>query len=225
MTKIYISTPCIDGKVHAQYAVSLAETKALLSRYGIQTDILIRCGCSFLPVERNRIVSSFLKSDCTHLLCVDSDLGWPAESVVGLILAQEEFIAGVYPARGEKSFTFRPCLKEDGSLITNPEKNLLKMESIPAGFMLIRRSAIEKMISFHEQDKFSTDDGKEGGFVLFNSELVDGKFWGEDYVFCRKAIEAGVDIWVDPSIQFDHAGNIGMLAEVLTNTPPEQNKD
>jgi hypothetical protein len=34
-------------------------------------------------------------------------------------------------------------------------------------------------------------------------------------VFCRRARQAGIDIWVDPFIQFNHNGKIGMLFEYM----------
>ena len=39
--------------------------------------------------------------------------------------------------------------------------------------------------------------------------------WGEDYIFCKNAIEAGINIWCDPNIEFIHAGVTGKLTEVL----------
>jgi hypothetical protein len=53
---------------------------------------------------------------------------------------------------------------------------------------------------------------------LFNTEVRDGAMWGEDYVFCQNAIDAGIDIWCDPNIVFDHAGEIGRLSEIFSNT-------
>ena len=98
------------------------------------------------------------------------------------------------------------------------------MQYIPAGFMLLKRCVIEKMIQKHPETRFEPKDKKNpSGYALFNTEIYEGEFWGEDFVFCRRAREAGVEIWVDPMIQFDHAGNIGALAEILTNEKPNKN--
>ena len=173
--------------------------------------------------ERNRILEMFMESDCTHILCIDADLGWSAQHVISMLLAGKEFVAGVYPSRGENSFTFRPCVKEDESLVT--ENNLLKMEYIPAGFMLIQRSVIEKLRAkfpelYYEPKHDSMKHAK--GWMFFNCEIWNGEFWGEDYTFCRKVREAGVDIWVDPTIQFNHGGVVGMLMQALSDKKPEE---
>jgi hypothetical protein len=212
-----IATPAYDGKVHVPYAIALAETSFLLLKNNIEVVYNITTSGSLLVAERNRILGMFVESDCTHLLCIDSDLGWPAQCLIPMLLSDKEFVGGVYPSRGEKSFTFRPAVNEDQSIIT--DKNLLKMEYIPAGFILLKRSALTKMREKHpelyyEPKHESMKHAK--GWLFFNTEIWEGEFWGEDYTFCRKAREAGVDIWVDPLIQFNHAGQIGVLIDALT---------
>lgn len=218
-----IATPAYDGRVHVPYAVSLAETTNLLLSNGIQVVYNISCSGSLLVAERNRIIKTFIDSDCTDLLCLDSDLGWPAQAITKMLLNDKEFVGGVYPSRDGKTFTFRPSHNEDMSIAS--DGGLLKMEYIPAGFMLMKRSVIEKMIAKHPNDYFEPKhESMKGnsGWMFFNTELWDGEFWGEDYVFCRKAREAGVDIWVDPLIPFDHAGVKGRLMDILSEKPEEK---
>lgn len=222
---VFIVTPAYDGKVFAQYAISLAETFHLLESNGIKVTLRLEPNGSLLVASRNRLTEMFWESGATHMLCIDNDLGWPAQAVLAMLQADKEFVAGVYPSRKEKGFMFRPILNEVGALIT--EKHLVKMEGVPAGFMLIKREAIEKMRNAFPELYYSPKnpkDNSESTYMLFNTELIDGEFWGEDYVFCKRAMKAGIDIWVDPLIQFDHAGTIGMLAEIFTNQPQKEQK-
>jgi hypothetical protein len=223
-----IATPAYSGKVDIPYALSLSNTMHLLMLNKIKVSPLITASGSLLVAERNRILEAFWNSDCTHLLMVDSDLGWPAEAVLAMLKTEKEFVAGVYPARGEKNvFLFRPVLTEKQIIVG--ENHLLKMEYIPSGFMLISRSVIEKMRNkfpelYYKPKNVDVNDPSPG-YCFFNTEVWEGEFWGEDYVFCRRAREAGIDIWVDPLIQFDHAGIIGMLIDALTlQQEPVQNK-
>ena len=100
------------------------------------------------------------------------------------------------------------------------------MEYIPAGFMLIARSVFVKVAEKFPELYFKPKDPSlPDGFCFFNTVLRDGEFWGEDYQFCYLAREAGVRIWVDPEIQFDHAGNIGCMLEILSDKcPADQQK-
>jgi hypothetical protein len=227
MTKIMIATPAYSGTVTIPYALSYTQTTTTLQMHGIDVVPVIVASGSLLVAERNRLIQTFWESDCTHLLCVDADLGWPVQAVLSMLDTKKEFVAGVYPARGNsREFIFRPVKTAQGTLVQDETyKHLLKMEYIPAGFMLIARSAIAKMRDKHPHLYYEPKDKRnnpEPGYCFFNTEVWEGEFWGEDFVFCRRAREAGVDIWVDPLIQFDHAGTVGMLRQALTPHPPEQ---
>jgi len=217
--KVFIATPAFDGKVHVQYAIALTETCLLLTNNGYNVQLCINTSGSLLCAERNRILEAFWQSDSDYLLCIDSDLGWPAQSVLDLLKKEEPFVAGVYPARRDNIFMFRPVLNEDGSIVSS-EKKLLEMEYIPAGFMLIERSVIDLMRSMYPERYFcpkEASDQLSKGYCLFNTELFDGEFWGEDYIFCKLVRQSGLKIWVDPTIEFDHAGVKGHLLLCLTD--------
>lgn len=218
MKKIFIATPAFSGQVTVPYALSLAELTLALKANNYDVIPQIVTSGSLLVAERNRLTEAFWQSGCDYMLCIDSDLGYPAQAVLAMLEQNKEFICGIYPARGQdlNAFTFRPVKNEDESLIT--DNHLIKMEYIPAGFMLISRSAIEKMRNKYPElcycPKYSKDKS-ESAYCFFDTEIFDGEFWGEDYVFSRRAREAGIDIWCDPLIEFDHAGTRGMLLNVL----------
>jgi hypothetical protein len=223
MTKLFIATPAFQGKVNIQYAVSLTDTIVLLKEQGIKTAFLMSKSGSLLCAERNRLTAHFLRTDCTHMLCIDSDLGWAPQAVVEMLKKDKDFIAGVYPCRGENLFLFRPIYNENGSL--KVEDNLLEMDTIPAGFMLIKREVIEKMIADTPElaycPKENKDDAAHG---LFETKIIDGEFWGEDFIFCKRARASGFKILVDPMIEFDHDGTRGMLMQALCDKSPEEQK-
>ena len=228
MTKIFIATPAFDGKVHTQYATSLAETLINLKENGILFEICIATTGSLLVAERNRLIQAFMKTDCTHMLCIDADLGWPGIAVTKMLLKDREMIAGVYPIRGiETGFTYRLTLDNEAKPIV--EDQLLQADYVQGGFILLKRSVIEKMQQkfpeLYFEPKFKcafNKNGEDKGYCFFNTEVWEGEFWGEDYVFSRKAREAGVKIWIDPLIGFNHAGNKGMLIQSLMKKPEQK---
>lgn len=213
MPKIFIATPAYQGTVHACYALALNETTQLLAKYSIDYSVHISSTSTMLVAERNHLLAVFLKSDATHILCIDSDLAWPATAVKDFLDFDEEFIAGVYPSRRNHTYYCKFLKNADGSL-KRSEKNLIEATAVPAGFMLIKRSAIEKMIEYHPELRYSYDDAFEE-YCLFNTEVKNGKFQGEDYVFCSRACAADIKIWIDPLVEFDHAGVKGMFMDAL----------
>jgi hypothetical protein len=220
--QIFIATPAYDGKVHVQYAMSLLDTYAMLLSNGYQPIVRVPTCGSLLVADRNRLLQMFWESGAEYMLCIDSDLGWNPFAVMELIKAGKEFSGGVYPSRDGAGFNFRPETLDDGKIVVCPETKFLKMQYIPAGFMLLKRSVLEKMHAKFPESFYKPKDVRsntESAYCLFNTEVWEGEFWGEDYVFCRRARESGVDIWVNPLLQFDHAGIKGALIESLTTDP------
>ncbi len=216
MTKIFIATPAFSGQVHAQFAISLAETTALFVMHNISLVYRIHSSGSLPSAERNSLNQFFLESDCTHMLCIDSDMSWKPYDVIKMILYDEDFIAGAYPARSEDHFHFEACINENGTIVQ--KGSLLKMNLMPAGFMLLKRKVIEKMVETHPALFYKPKSNRRDNFqgtALYNTEIIDGEFWGEDYVFCKRARNSGFDIWCDPTFEFNHAGRKGRLIDSL----------
>lgn len=216
---VFLATPAFNNKVNTQFTLSLIALNLLLKENGISVTNALNQSGSLLVAERNRIVEDFYRSEATHLLCVDSDLGFPAEAVLAMLKEEKDFIAGVYPARTNDStveFLIRPKLKENNILIF--DRHLMAAEYVPAGFMLLSRNAIQKMrdkfpeLHYQPKDELKKE---EHAYLFFNTEVWEGEFWGEDYVFCRRAREAGIDIWIDSLIEFDHDGKRGALFKYL----------
>lgn len=223
MKSIFIATPAFSGQVTVPYAISLSETMMALNTKGFTVIPQIVTSGSLLVSERNRLIQAFWDSDCDYMLCIDADLGWPAQAVLAMLAQHKDFICGVYPARGTqgKEFTFRPTLNPNDTIVN--EGHLLHMQYVPSGFMLLHRNVIakmrEKFPELYYQPKHKRDNNPPA-YCLFNTELWENEFWGEDYVFCRRAREAGIDIWCDPLIEFEHAGDRGMLMRHLQEQQP-----
>lgn len=228
-THIYIATPVINDTVRYNYTLALTDTVAMLRGMGMQVSVDILAGGSLLVKTRNQLVKRFMASGATHMLCIDSDLGWPPEAVLAMLRQDKDAICGVYPIRqgqrelGKNRFIFRPEYDPKGGIAH--EGHLLKLESAPAGFLLLKRETIQKMMDFHPdcycKPKFKEIE-HEDCFYFFNTEIYDNEFWGEDYVFCRRLREAGLELWVDPLITFDHAGVIGQMTECLIQNQREE---
>lgn len=226
MTKIFIATPAFDGKVNVSFACSLCDTRLYLAANSIETILRISTAGSLLVRERNDLVKAFLETDATHMMMIDSDIGWNPLDIKKLIDHNEDFVASLYPARGPGNcFLFRGVYEEGTKKMNPSQKCLLEMEYIPAGFMLLKRTVLEKMIDHFPELYYEPKDESlkhTSGYYLFATEIWEGEFWGEDYVFCRRARQAGFKIWIDPTIPLDHAGKVGAFIECLTDKAPIQ---
>lgn len=222
--KIFVSTPAYEGRLHVHYAMMLLDLQKILEHAGFEVIVRIPVGSSLLVADRNRIIQMFWETEADYLLCIDADLAFDPNYIIKfineMIETDKDFIGGVYPSRDGKGFHFRPALQEDDKIVQCKKTGLLKMEYIPAGCMLMTRNLISKMRDFYPELYYSPKDKRsqsESAYCFFDTQVWEGEFWGEDYVFCRRVRDAGFDIWVDPTIQFNHAGVMGSLMETLTD--------
>ena len=218
--KLMIATPAYNNQVFTHFALSLTGTVMLLESQGIKVELNFVNNVSLIMAARNRIVQQFWDSDCTHLLCIDSDIGWPPLAVLSMLQTEKQCIGGVYPSRsGKDVFYYVPTLDKKGNKIM--ENHLMKVERIPAGFLMFNRSVIQTLRKKFPELKFqSRSNPQDYGYCFFNTELHEGEFWGEDYYFCRKVREAGIDIWADPLIEFEHGDKKGSMGRLPNGENP-----
>jgi len=233
-TNLFIATPGYQELVSFEYARSLGNTYALVRGLGITLDHVMFSASSLLCKCRNLLIKKFMETDATHMLCIDSDLGWPAEAVLGMMRADKDIVVGLYPIRGmSNKFFYRPVTGGNDAVVI--ENNLMRLTHAPAGFMLIKRESIQRMIDKYPErytePKDPRNKSNESMYVFFNTEIYEGEYWGEDYLFCQLATNAGLEIWADLDITFDHAGTIGNVRTTLVpigsqsleiETPPEK---
>ncbi len=89
--KLFIGTPS-RGDCSIHYARSLAYTIKLLTKAGIEVECHSALLSCFVDMIRNTLVSEFLKTDCTHLMMIDDDMGWNPEAVLKMLAHDVELV-------------------------------------------------------------------------------------------------------------------------------------
>jgi hypothetical protein len=154
---------------------------------------------------------------------IDSDIGWNSDAVINMIKRDLPFVAGVYTSKSnEDEFLFQPLFIENtNQLDVCKDTGFLKAEFVPGGFILVKKSLVKHLYSTYNNLMYTYSDSegdqaKYGQICgLFNTEVVEGKFIGEDNYFCKKVSDLGYDILVDPYIEFNHSGIYSCLANKL----------
>lgn len=146
---------------------------------------------SVLHINRERLVQKAIELGATHILFVDSDMIFPENALSKLLSHDKDIIGTTYHTKGlEKIVTHKIQDKEIS--INEWHGELLKCTGVGTGFIFIKTEVFKKL----KQPWFFWESNEKG-------ELVTG----EDVWFCRKAREAGYDIWCDISITMGHIGN------------------
>jgi hypothetical protein len=157
-------------------------------------------------MARNALVHEFLKTDCTELLFIDADVIVTPDDILRL-MAQSghmDITAGAYPRRAKDAKFFADVYyDENGDL--EFKGSLMRLKRAPTGFMLIQRHVIEQLIFAHPEWTYEKSPTEKMSAV-FDFAIRDGKYVGEDYLFCDRATEMGFTVYIDVDISLPHVG-------------------
>lgn len=146
---------------------------------------------------RNQLAKSFLETDATHLMFIDSDMGFSADDVGKLYQLDSDIAVGVYRMKKENS---EYAAWVDGKLVSDLPEGPVEVDYAGTGFMLIKRGVFESIDVPEEK----TPEGMRKRFFSFE---MDGDVeLPEDYNFCKMARERGFKVMMDPSVKLTHYG-------------------
>jgi len=211
--KLMIGLPAYDHKVGVKMAISLMQLGQKLMEHGIDVQVNSLCGCSVVSRARNIIAHQFLKSDCDHLMFIDADMTFVADDIIRLMCWNQEkaIVAGAYEARKEGKVYI---VSLDGGYgvngpqgkVTMDEAGLVRAYRVATGFMMIQRRVFEVLKTAHPEWEHKDTNTEERMYAYFDFKCTPEGYIGEDFLFCDRAREQGLDIWLDPTIKLGHMG-------------------
>ena len=200
--KAFIATPSY-GDVSPAYTAAMVQSSAFLTKEGIAFEYELYTGNCHVDDSRNRMVRDFLCSDCTEFVFIDADVRFEPNDLAKLIRCDKDVIAGIYPLKQyNEDFPVRHLDSKE------PDENgFIEVESVPTGFLKIKRHVLEKMAANSIKFPSRDDVGKKPKIpIIFERTFKDNTRWGGDYTFCWKWRSMGGKIFIDPSFLFEHYG-------------------
>lgn len=223
---VLIALPCHSGTITVSTFNSLMHETRIFGERGVKSTVMPLTGAADIRDIRAIYVAEFLANpDYTHLFFVDSDVSWLPGSMVRLLAHDVEFVAGLYPSRSEPlTFPFR-SKNEPGEEVRFDiaENGLIELWGVPAGFVCLKRSMLERMVKEYAHTVFDIGMRKVGvkqAWDLFETYRLPDEpncKLSEDYAFCQRWRDIGGKVLVDPSIGMGHTGLkvfVGKLGEV-----------
>ncbi len=198
--KILLGLPTM-GSVHTLLMVRLLDWMADAQRTGAYNLSVCPTMC-VQPVDnaRNDIVKTFLESDCTHLLFVDSDTIPPANAITKLLAANKPIVSGLTPIiehnenrKNDSNGFYKKynCVGQDDKHVET-YSGLIPIKGAGGSCILIERSVFEKIEKPYYRFVYQDDSGKE---VMVS----------EDIYFIVKALGAGIQAYADTSVICGHS--------------------
>ena len=196
----------------AQSLIKLTAEQLTKSEFGMKLKMHI--GECPIGRARNDLTHEFLKSDCTHILFVDSDIIFSYDQVKKILMCDEDIVGGFYVKKQDGIPA--PVCNTLNTVEPPRADGLVKVKYMGTGFLRISRKVFEVMIQEKGHELEYIDDGdhttNKHDFWRMGvaKDCVTGiKRWlSEDWQFCQFAIECGFDVWADARILLQHSGMI-----------------
>lgn len=180
-----------------------------LKEMGFRVDMLY--GASAIDITRSMAASTYLMDGLDSMLFVDSDMQFDAADALTLLLSDEPVVAGCYAAKklgkGKLNCVFEPGL---GKVKFGPwATELYPARCYGAGFMRIKMSALAQIKDRLGLEYCRIADTHGWPFFLpaVTTEDSELRYLGEDYAFCWRCREAGIQPMVDTSFRVWHVGS------------------
>jgi|WetSurMetagenome_2_1015567.scaffolds.fasta_scaffold335916_1 hypothetical protein len=205
--KVFIALTAYDSRVDVLNMLSIFNNIKTLELAGIEYVMKVQMGDCYIDNARNSLVDEFIKTDCTDLIFVDSDLAFSNDAMIRLLNHPVQAVGGAYPYRGDQE-GYPLAIKQDenGVPIGNLELGLIETTHVPTGLLRIRRDVFEIL-----KNKYPDRIDDKGIWKFFLTGLLfyhegDKRYYGEDVSFCKICERAGIIVWCEPRIDFAHIG-------------------
>ena len=188
--KLFLATPMYGGMCAGMYARSLADLTALCTHYGIPLQMYLLFNESLITRARNYCCDEFMRSDATHMMFIDADIGFDARDVFALLVLQlqnesydiigapypkkciswEKVLQAAYKGLGDKNPN--DLEKYVGDYVFNPKDGQhqipigepVEVREIGTGFMMIRKAAMKKFEDAYQQYMYRPDHARTEHF-------------------------------------------------------------
>lgn len=181
--RLFLATPCYGGMCGGMFARSVADLSALCTHYRIPLQIYFLFNESLITRARNYACDEFMRSGASHLLFIDSDIGFSAQDVLGMLALQRDdspydIIGGPYPKKTISWEKIKIAVNKGkadenpnnlenyvGDYVFNPKANSnsiplnepVEVLEIGTGFMMVKQSAMKKFQDSYPQYMYKPD--------------------------------------------------------------------
>lgn len=189
--KIFIGTPMYGGNCSGSYTKSSTDLALICAANGIDVKFYYLFNESLIQRARNYVVDEFMRSDCTHLVFIDSDIAFNPRDVLGMIAVsisdpdKYNVLCGPYPKKtiawekvkvavekGKADETPFALDQYTADYVFNPVNKLaqfnlgepLEIGEGGTGFMCIPRKTLEKYKEAYPEYSYKPDHARTANF-------------------------------------------------------------
>ena len=168
--KIFVGTPMYGAQCAGTYTKSSTDLAMMCAANGIDVRFYYLFNESLIQRARNYIVDEFLRSECTHLLFIDADIGFNPRDVLGLLAVQIQdpekynIVTGPYP---KKTIAWEKVAK--AAAAGKGQENPFELENYTADYVF---NPVNKQSGFRIDQPLEIGEGGTG-FMLIPRETFE----------------------------------------------------
>jgi hypothetical protein len=222
---VLIATPMYGGMAAGIYTASMVQLPAIFLRHRVDSFYAFTASESLVPNARNVLTHQFLESKATHLMWIDSDIGFNAMDIVSMLISDRDIVCGIYPKkevdwarvaqaveagvppeelRNHAGLFAVKLLDDSAAGVAADSDGLLEIAAAGTGFMLIKRGVFDTLSEFVPE--YAPDRTSIKEYYATSIEPESGRLITEDYNFCMLARSHGFKIYAAPWVRLGHAG-------------------
>ena len=187
---LLVAVPMYGGQCYGSFAKSSNDLTALAAHYGINVRFYYLFNESLITRARNYCCDEFIRSDCTHMLFIDSDISFDANDIIGMLAlmgedSEYDVLAAPYPKKcisweKVKAAVDMGVADQDpnilerfvGDYVFNPAggKNQIRLDQPEevlesgTGFMMFKKSTLVKFAAEYPEYSYKPDHVRTEAF-------------------------------------------------------------
>jgi len=189
--KLFVSVPMYGGQCAGMFCRSTNDLSAAAVHYGIEVKFYYLFNESLITRARNYCTDEFLRSDCTHMMFIDSDIGFNAQDVIAMLALMStedneyDILCAPYPKkciawekikmavdRGIADTDANALENYVGDYVFNPVGNKseipigepVEVLESGTGFMMIKRETLEAYAAAYPEYSYKPDHVRTAHF-------------------------------------------------------------
>lgn len=231
--KLFIGSPMYGGMCMVNYLKGMLDLFSSSIQYEIPIEMHGTASESLIQRARNISANQFMKSDSSHFLFIDADIGFTGKDALTLLhlMATDtekkyDILAGPYPKKkiswGKiKRAVEKGLVQENEDLLksyvgdyffstTSSSYSLqdpVEVSTVGTGFMMIPRRTFDKVMQAKPHNTYKNSSGEEG-YAFFDCGIdpETKQYLSEDYLFCQEVRKLGGKVWIAPWLKLTHQG-------------------
>lgn len=180
---------------------SVRDSLPAIEAAGWEHAFITEIGCPYISAARATLLRKALSAKAEVIVFIDHDLSWRPTDLLDLIETEGEVVTGLYRFKKDTEEYMGTLDDIDGAAQVRAD-GAIKATRVPGGFLKITKEAVNKFMTAYPELCYGQK--YDLSVDLFNHGAHNGLWWGEDYAFSRRWIEAGGELWIRPDLSINH---------------------